>query len=216
VATGSVALAQNESPASSKFALTASAGSNGIGGDFTVSISDYLNTRIGYHGLNYTLDATFDDSDPEIAFDGTLSVSSFSLMVDYYPFKKFLGLSVGALLHSMDVNATAQPNAPYQVGDKTFDIEKLGKLEGTLSYESGIMPYAGIILSNPLSRGFPIKLHVQAGLIYSKAAQLQLSGSGMIAPTADQQVSLQNGLDEFQFYPIVNAGLSFRFGKKVR
>jgi hypothetical protein len=37
----------------------------------------------------------------------------------------------------------------------------------------------------------------------------------MIAPTADNQVNLQEGLDEFQFLPVVNVGLSFRFGKKL-
>lgn len=205
---------QTESPESSKFALTASAGTNGIGGDFTVSISDYLNTRIGYHGFNFSLDGTIADTDPEIGYDGSLEMSSFSLMVDYYPFKKFVGLSVGALLHSMTVDATAGPNASYVIGDKTFEADELGSLNAKIDYSGSIMPYAGIILSNPVARGIPLKLHIQAGLMYSKEPLLVMTGSGMIAPTADNQSSLQEGLDEFQFLPVVNVGLSFRFGKK--
>lgn len=208
-------LSQTITPESSRFALTASAGTNGLGGDFTVSISDYLNTRIGYHGFNFTLDGTISDSDPEIDFDGSLSMSSFSLMVDYYPFKKVIGLSVGAFLHSMSVEATAGPNASYVIGNKTFEADELGSLTATIDYSGSIMPYAGLIFSNPVARGIPLKLHIQAGVMYSKQPILEMTGTGMIAPTADNQVNLQEGLDEFQFLPVVNVGLSFRFGKKL-
>jgi hypothetical protein len=207
-------VAQAQSPESSKFALTASAGTNGIGGDFTVSISDYLNTRVGYHGFNYSLDGTISDTDPEIGYDGSLEMTSFSLMVDYYPFKKFVGISVGALLHSMTVDATAGPNASYVIGDKTFEADELGSLNAKIDYSGSLMPYAGLIFSNPVAKGIPVKLHIQAGMMYSKQPSLEMTGTGMITPTADNQTSLQEGLDEFQFLPVVNVGFSFRFGKK--
>lgn len=205
---------QSQTTVPSKYALTASAGTNGIGGDLTLAISDYLNTRIGYHGFTYSMDGTLSDSDPEIQYDGTLSISSFSLMVDYYPFKKVVGLSVGAFLHSLTLDALAKPTTAYQVDDKTFDVDELGTLSANLKYSGNLMPYAGIVFSNPVARGIPVKLHVQAGMIYSKQPDLQLSGTGMIAPTADNQASLQKGLDEFKFLPIVNIGFSYRFGKR--
>lgn len=206
-----ISIAQNTENA--KFATTLSAGTNGIGGDLTLLISDKLNTRIGYHALNYTANGTIEDS-PDVDYNGNLAVSSTSLIIDYYPFKKIIGLSAGLFLHSLTLDASAKPIETFEVEGKVFEIDELGSLSANMNYSSNLMPYAGIIFSNPVATGFPVKIHLQLGALYSKSPQLEMTGTGMIAPTADNQVQIQKGLDEFNFLPVVNVGLSFRFGRR--
>ncbi len=206
-------LLQAQDVISKKYATTISAGTNGIGGDFTLLISERLNTRIGFHGFNYTLNGTIEDS-PDIEYDGNLSISSFSLLVDYYPFKKIIGLTAGLYLHSTSIGANAFPIETYEVGGKIFEVEELGSLAAKLNYSSNLMPYAGLVFSNPVASGIPLKLHMQLGILYSKAPNFEMSGTGMIAPTADNQVDLQEGLDEFNFLPVMKIGFSYRFGSR--
>jgi len=38
-----------------------------------------------------------------------------------------------------------------------------------------------------------------------------MNGDGLISPTTDQAVNFQEGLNEFDWFPVFNLGLSYRF-----
>ncbi len=134
---------------SNRFALTASAGLNGFGGELVWGIGEKLNSRIGFHGGAIGLDGEFDNQEPTIGFNGDISLSSLSLIVDYYPFGKVVGLSVGAYSHSQTFSLDGEALENYVIDDRSFTPGELGTMSATLEYPTSIKPYAGLVLGHP-------------------------------------------------------------------
>jgi hypothetical protein len=190
-------------------ALNASAGLNGLGGDLVLGLTPKLNLRVGYHALTYTYTGQYTDEDPGLDYEGTADIASLSFLVDFYPFGRFLGITAGAYSHDQVISGFAEPMGSYTVGDRDFTPQEIGNLTADLRYEQTLMPYAGITLGNP-TRGSRLKLHLQLGALYSGAPVLDLEGTELIAPTADNEVNFNEGLQAFEWLPVVNAGLTFR------
>ncbi|SMO89188.1 hypothetical protein [Gracilimonas mengyeensis] len=186
------------------------AGSTGIGGEFTKSITEKLNARVSGSFFSYSQDGVYADDDPSIAYDVQGDMTSIGLLVDYFPTKRWLKVSAGVYYHDFIVDGGAVPNESYTLDDKTFQPEKLGSLTGTVDYDSKIVPYAGIGLGNPLAPGSRVKVNFEIGAMYTNSPNVTMEGEGMIAPTANQDQDFENGLSDFQFYPVINLGVSFR------
>lgn len=206
--TQSVAQNASDTPKRS-IAINASAGLNGIGGDLVLGITRKINLRVGYHALSYTYTGTYTDEDPGLDYEGTADIASLSFLIDYYPFGRFLGITAGLYSHDQVISGFAEPMDNYTVGDREFTPQEIGNLTADLRYEETLMPYAGITLGNP-TKGSRLKLHVQLGALYSGAPVLDLEGTELIAPTADNEVNFNEGLKAFEWLPVVNAGLTFR------
>lgn len=185
-------------------------GSTGAGGEFTYSINDNFNVRLSGSAFSYTYSGT-EDLDPTVGYDVDGAITSLGLTADYFPFKKFLKLSVGVHYHDFEINGFVAPTEAYEVEGKVFSPEKLGTLTAVVNYENKIVPYAGIGFGNPVGKGFPVRLTLDIGAFYTKAPQIDMVGQGMIAPTANQGQDFEDGLSDFKFYPVINLGLSFRF-----
>ena len=198
----------NES--SNRFALTASAGLNGFGGELVWGLGEKLNSRIGFHGGSIGLDGEFDNQDPTIGFNGDISLTSLSLILDYYPFGKVVGFSVGAYSHAQTFSLDGEALENYVIDDRSFTPGELGTMSATLEYPSSIKPYAGVVLGHPTRLNGRVKAHIQIGAMYSGAPTLDLEATGMIAPTADNEAKLNDALQDFPWTPVLNLGVSVR------
>ncbi|MDR9417391.1 hypothetical protein [Gracilimonas sp.] len=197
--------------ANAQMAVGIKAGSAGIGGDFTYSVNDKLNARVSGTFFSYDMDGVYDD-DPDIAYDMTSDVTSVGAIVDFYPFSKGLKLSGGIFYHDFIIDGGATPNEPYEFSDtKTFEPDRLGSLRAKVDYESKIVPYAGLGFGNPVAKGNKLKLNVELGAMYTNSPNVTMEGTGMIAPTANQDQDFEDGLKDFKFYPVLNLGLTYRF-----
>lgn len=197
--------------AQKKLAIGINGGSTGIGGEITYRLNDRLNVRAGYHTLNYTQTGSYDDLEVGIDYDGSLETKSLSAFVDFYPFKKFLKLSAGIFSLDWAIDGVALPNESYEFEDREFSTERLGSLDANIQYPEGIAPYLGLGFGNQVASGIPLKLIIDIGVIKTGAPEITMNGTGMIAPTADNAISFQEGLNEFEWYPVVKLGLSFAF-----
>jgi len=200
-----------EAFAQKKLAIGFDGGSTGIGGEIIYRLNDRLNVRAGYHTLNYNATGDYDEFEVGIDYDGTLETSNFSAFVDFYPFKKFFKLSLGAYSMNWEVNGTAIPNESYDFEERTFEPERLGTITTDVVYPEGIAPYLGFGFGNQVASGIPLKLILDIGMIRTGAPEISMTGTGLIAATADNQNNLQDGLNEFEWYPVVKLGLSFGF-----
>jgi len=200
-----------ESYAQKKIAIGVDGGSTGIGGELIYRLNDRLNVRAGYHTLNYTATGDYGEFEVGIDYDGTLETSNFSAFVDFYPFRKFFKLSVGAYSMNWEVNGIAIPNESYDFEERTFEPERLGTITTDVVYPEGIAPYLGFGFGNQVASGIPLKLILDIGMIRTGAPEISMTGTGLIAATADNQNNLQEGLNEFEWYPVVKLGLSFGF-----
>jgi hypothetical protein len=133
--------------------------------------------------------------------------------VDFHPGGKGFKISGGVYLNNFDINADVVPNESYTIDEKTFAPEKMGSLSANMSYDQQIAPYLGIGFGNAVrSEGSALKFFTNLGVLYTGAPSFTMEGEGMMAPTADNAPAFQEGLNEFEFYPVFNLGLSFRIG----
>lgn len=201
----------NDINAQNRVAVGLSGGTTGAGIDATVRITDNFNAKLGYSGWKQSLEGEYNDLEVGIDYDGTLDTSSFSLLVDYVPFKKFFRITAGVYNFNWAMNTNAIPNESYEIQGRTFSPERLGTLSADIEYENSLSPYLGFGLSNPVASGFPLKLSLDLGLLGSGAPGILMDGSGLIGPTADNADSFQEGMNEFEWYPVLKVGLSFAF-----
>lgn len=194
-----------------KFAIGFNGGTTGAGIEAVVRVNDRINAKLGYSGIAYDQSGDYDDLEVGIDYDGTLETSSLSLLVDFAPFKKFFRITAGVYNFSWSFNANAIPNKSYDIEGRTFEPERLGTLEANMEYESSLAPYIGVGFGNAVAKGLPVKLTLDMGLIGSGAPNFTMAGTGLIGPTADNAADFQNGLNEFEWYPVVKLGLAISF-----
>lgn len=190
-------------------ALGVKGGTTGVGGELAVSLSKKLNTRLTATFLDYTYSGEA-DLDATVGYDASNSMTSIGLIVDYFPFTKFVKLSAGVHYFDFEIDGFVAPIESYTVEGKTFSPEKLGSISALVDYESKVVPYLGIGFGNSVREGFPIRFTLDIGGMYTNSPRITSSGEGIIAPTAEQASDFEDGLKDFKFYPVINFGLSLR------
>ena len=207
-----------ESDAQSTFgqgiAVGIQAGTTGIGAEAATSIVPnlVLRTSIGKASGSSMQEI---ENDPSLDLDVQINITTFTLGVDYFPFKRYFKLSAGLVYNDFNLDATAIPNENYilnkgEDNEKVFNPDRLGSLSIGVNYPNKWNPYVGLGFGNMVGDGFPLKLTVNLGLLYSGPPELRMTGTGMIAPTVDQASNIQEGLDVFEWFPVFNIGLSYR------
>lgn len=197
------------------FAFGLYAGTTGIGGEAATNISNDFSFRLGFSAFGLNVTETVDD-DPSMDIDGKMRLNSFSALVDYFPFEgRSFKLTGGLIYHDLDVSANAVPIESYTMNkgrdnERTFAPERLGTMAINLAYPNKLMPYLGLGFGNMVGAGSPFSFLFNLGLMYSGAPEITMVGEGMIAPTADHAISIQEGLNVFNWYPVMRIGLSYR------
>lgn len=195
-------------------AITVRAGTPGIGGDLAVGLTPHLNARVGasYFRYGHTTTETIDDVD--LGIDGNATLFNFSAIVDYFPWTgSGFHLSAGALYNGNVIDASAIANGPYEVGSRTFTAEEIGGLDGEISFNS-LAPYAGLGFGNVTALGSRLGFVVDLGAIYQQSPRVEVTGTGMVGPTAEQAPQLKKNLESFQLFPVLSLGLSYRLTGK--
>lgn len=206
----------NSLHAQNGLAVGLKAGTTGFGADVSTSVSKKFNVRIGGSFYSQVIDGVTDAGDVEIAYDADMSMLSIPALVDFYPANRGFKITGGFHYHDLMINADAVPNESYTQDGKTFSPEKLGSLNGDISYKSKLVPYLGVGFGNAFAGESKIKVGVDLGAMYTNSPEFTMSGTGMIAPTADQAPNFQEGLNEFKFYPVLNLSLNYRFMNMIR
>jgi hypothetical protein len=197
-----------------RISLTARAGSPGVGGDVAVGLSPHFNARAGltYFSYNHVTTETIEDVD--LGIDATANLFGLSAIVDYYPWKtKSFHLSAGAVYNGNLIEASAVAAGPYEVGSLTFTADDIGGLDGEISFNS-IAPYAGLGFGNATKLGSRLGFLIDLGAIYHQSPRVELTGTGMVSPTAEQAPQLEENLSSFQLVPVISLGLSYRLTGK--
>jgi len=186
------------------------AGTLGPGIIAGMSITPKLTVRAGFNYLPFSLSDETDEFDIAIAYDADATLSSASVLADFHPFSSSFRLTGGVLLNMTEANATILPTEPYELdANKTFSVDRVGSLSAKVGYQSSIAPYLGLGFGRVIRQG--LGFNVDLGVLYTGAPKIEMSGSGLIAPTALQAERLQEGVKSFQFYPVFSIGLGFGF-----
>ncbi|MEM1094894.1 MAG: hypothetical protein AAGJ10_21040, partial [Bacteroidota bacterium] len=65
---------------------------------------------------------------------------------------------------------------------------------------------------NPLRAGKVVGFVFDVGMFYTDAPTFEMTGEGMLAPTAESGPAIETALDGVVLYPTVSLGISFAFG----
>jgi hypothetical protein len=201
----------------------------GAGIEIATPLSHSFNLRTGANFLGFAYPFSVD----EINYNAELHFRSQQVSIDWFPehhgsFHVSAGLIY--LRNNLSALASVEPGHYFELGDQGFTNSVDDPLNGTAKvvYPHSIAPTLMMGFGNLLPRsGKHFSLPYEFGVAYTGAPRInvQLNGTACTsqgcfdaATNAEMQESLQqentklnNSLKNFPVYPILSAGLAYRF-----
>lgn len=201
----------------------------GAGAEAAVPITRRTNIRGGVNFFSY--DRTFDKDG--VSYAGQLRFRSTEAHFDWFPFGGGFHLSPGVLIYNgnrVTANALVSGGNTFTLNDTTYASDPSDPIHGTgkITFKK-TAPMFTIGWGNLAPRHKHFVVPFEIGAIYQDAprASLQLSGSACDSTGANcsainsdpsfqgnvaaEQNKLNHDMSPFKFYPVISAGLGFRF-----
>jgi hypothetical protein len=194
--------------------VAAKAGTLGVGGEVTTKVLLNVNARVGYNKFDFSTDGEIEDIDYEIGAD----LQSFTAFLDWHVFLDSFRVSAGTLVNKNEVSLGARPFTAVEIGGITYAPDEVGLLKGSVKWDD-IAPYFGIGWGNALDSSGRFGFTVDIGVAYTRAADVDLYASNgtlsadpaFRAALARERRDIEKELGSFKYYPVLMAGLYFRF-----
>ena len=192
------------------------AGTLGAGLDVSKGISEKLAVRLQANALNYDHDTTKSDVD----YKGELELRSAGVLLDWHPFSGVFRVSGGAYWNGNKATVAGQPTGgTYVINGVTYASGDIGSLNGKIDFPS-VAPYLGIGFGSAPKAGHGMTFSFDLGVLYQRKPNVALtvvcgptvpSCTNLQNDVAAEQVSLQDDLKDFKFYPVASFGIGYRF-----
>lgn len=176
------------------------AGTTGVGGDIAWSFAPTLSARLGYSALKWDRDVDTD----LVRYDGELKLSNLNAFIDFSPLGPFR--LTGGLVFN----------------DNKYDVRgerSGGSISGTVKPGRSAAPYLGIGYGNV--SGLGVNFYADLGVIFQGSPRASLTGScGPLTgaactsfqnEVAAEQARLEDELEDFKYYPVLNIGVTIGF-----
>lgn len=197
------------------FGVGVKAGTLGAGVEATYAISPRLTMSAGINKFSRSMTDTADGID----YDVDLDLKTVALLANFHPFAGSFRITGGAMINSNELGMTAKPSGPtYNIGGTDYPTADVGVLKAAVNFKK-IAPYAGIGIGHSASSGFGFTLDV--GVLMQGEPQVDFTVQGGNAalyadPTfqanlAQEEANAENDIKGFTMYPVVSAGLNYRF-----
>ena len=196
-------------------AIGAEFGTAGIGPAAIFTASEHFTATVGYTWFNYTYNTSSSDTD----YNGKLKLSNLQAIANWHPFAGTFHLSAGFFIsdNKVDVTAKAKSGTTYDIGGTTYTADQVGSVSGNVKLAKNAVPYIGLgWAKKPLKGG--LGFFADIGVVFSSTPQTKLIATGPIASDTTFQANLQkeenninHDLKPLRYYPVVQAGLMYRF-----
>ena len=199
--------------AQAQVAIGGSIGTTGATVEAQVKVLPGLHLRGGYNYFQYEADDTYDD----IAYEGDLDLNTLGAFLDFHPFGNSFMITGGAYFGEKSLNLTGTPTSNVEVGSQTFTPQQVGTLRMQADLED-TAPFIGLGWDNTFENpGIGFKFI--AGAMFTGSPQVNLTASGgtlsndpnFQTQLAQEEQNLQDDVDDYEVYPVVQAGLTFSF-----
>lgn len=187
-------------------------GTLGIGPEAGVRFSTLFGVRAN---------ATFLSISPSIDsggidYDGRLKLRSAGIMADVYPFGGGFRVSGGARVNGSKARVVATPTEPTKIGNTTFTPAQIGTLTGR-AVTKDFAPALTLGYGGKMRAGFVFG--VEAGALFQGTVRIRdFAATGAFAndprfqaELARQRAELQDDVNDYKVYPIVQISLGYRF-----
>lgn len=197
-----------------KFGLALKAGTLGGGLEGTIGISERFNARLGFNYFSYDTDET--ESNVDYEFD--LTLQTLSLLLDWHPMGGGFRISAGAMNNGNDIEADGKArNGIYEIDNTNYTAAQVGTLKGEIDFNS-FAPYVGIGYGNAVGKDKKWSFGLDLGVMFQGSADVSFSADGVLANDAAFQADLEaerkqleDSIDDFEFYPVIMIGVSYKF-----
>lgn len=186
----------------------------------TLGISPEVGYRFGKFG-GVRANAGFFDYDrseeiDDIDYDGTLKLSSFGAMADWYPFGGSFRLSAGARSNSNKIELVATPTTNVEIGDQLYTPTEAGTLNGTVDFKK-LSPALSLGWGGKLGKGFTMGF--EAGVLMQGSPKFSLTSTGgalsgnqaFLAELEQERLQAEEDADDFKLWPVIQLHFAWRF-----
>jgi hypothetical protein len=193
------------------------AGTLGLGAELSFAISQRVALRLGadtYSPKTVTI------TQQDIDYDAKAKLRSGSLLVDWFPFANNFRISLGAMVNQNKVTATGKPTGgSFTLDGQTFNAADVGTLDAEVTFKKTV-PYFGIGYGRPINGG--LSLISDLGVMFQGVPKSTLTAtcsatatgpncSALQSAVAAEQVTLQDNVGKFKYYPVLSIGLAYTF-----
>jgi hypothetical protein len=171
-------------------------------------------------GVNYfTYDYNGKESD--IEYDLNLELKSFGLFADVHPFKQAFRISAGFLINGNEFSGRGKiTGTSFEIGDRTYNSSQVKSLGFDLSYNT-FAPYLGIGFDTTFGDDDRWGFVFDLGILFSGSPEASFSYDDSGLNSSQQAIlrgevekekkEIQDSLDDFEFWPVLSAGLVYQF-----
>ena len=200
--------------AQTTFGVGASAGTDGVGADAMLKVTPLLVARGGFRYADFSISREFDGVD----YDADIGFTSGVVALDVHPLANGFRVSGGLYLGGRNIDLDASPAAPVEIGDLVFTPEQVGMLTGRSEWNAAA-PFLGVGFNNGAHALKRFGFQAMLGVAYLGEPDVTLEAEGgllsddplFLAQLAEEEAALNDDLDDIQFYPLLNLGLTVRF-----
>ena len=178
-------------------------GTTGLGVDLAKNVAPTLDVRVGYSGGSWG----YDTSTSNASYKGDLKLSNLNALLDFHPLGPLFRISGGVIFNKNKYDATGTVNG------------QPGSIDARVESGRSAAPYLGIGYGNVAGTG--VNFYADLGVMFmgTPKATLTANCSGLSPAqctvlqnqTASEQQALQDKLDRFKAYPVLNIGLTIGF-----
>lgn len=193
--------------------------------DINYAFNEYVQARANMSsGMDYSHSDTVD----AWKYQGKLQDGQKRLALDWHPFGGNFFLSAGYAFNDMSVNAnsnTARTGEVVSIGGQQFTVDGEAYLDGKLNWDNA--PTVSLGWGNSPAKGFGFL--VEAGVIFTGAANMKLDGHGTVRDANGNRFDFSSNdpylaglvdterdkvrkeLAKVDFLPILQLGVNYRF-----
>lgn len=200
----------------------------GAGADLAVAIRPKHTVRVGVNALMYG--RRFDRDG--IIYHGDLHLMNADALWDFFPFGGRFHLSGGALLYNgnkLSVVGNVPAGQQFDIGSDSYRSSTTDPIHGAGSLRMNkIAPMAMVGFGNPAHGENKLAMSVDVGVAYVGSPKVTLSFAGSACDVrglncssatqsdfqqsvVDEQAKLNRNVSSYQFYPVVQLSIGYRF-----
>ena len=211
----SPALAQTSWLSPDRFALGATVGTDGAGGELQYNVNRYLTLR----GRGTWLSFNYSGNSGEVHYTTHIKLSEGGGFVDLHPFANPFVLSAGAVAGPRRGDVTLYYRRNVTVHGVSFTPAELGTGGGGVTLSSPA-PFVGLGFDNTFTHPGHWGFKLTAGVAFSHPPDVSLAPTSglaaqmpqLIAPyIAEVERDVRNDGRFLAYYPQISAGVNYRF-----
>ncbi len=194
------------------FGLAAKGGTLGAGLEGTMGITETVNARVGFNYFPYNYTGT--ESGVNYKFD--LTLLSVPLLFDWHPKGSGFRVSAGAMYNGNKIEGSATASSgTYDINGTSYTTTDITKLSSDITFNA-LAPYVGIGYGNAVGKDKRWNFVLDLGVAYQGEPSVDITATGPQAAAAETNIKaeesqLQDALDNFQWYPVIMLGVSYKF-----